>query len=61
MGLSSEMRAKILQFQLNEITEYHIYTRLAQAVKSPENRAVLQRIGEDERRHYEEWKDHTQT
>lgn len=61
MALSPEMRARILQFQLNEITEYHIYTRLAQAVKSPENRAVLQRIGEDERRHYEEWKDHTQT
>lgn len=61
MGLSPEMRDRILRFQLNEITEYHIYTRLAQSVKSPENSAVLQRIGGDERRHYEKWKVYTQT
>lgn len=61
MGLSPEVKDKILQFQLNEITEYHIYTRLAHTVKSAENSAILQRIGEDERRHYEEWKVHTQT
>ncbi len=40
-GLSPEMRDRILRFQLNEITEYHIYTRLAQSVKSPENSAGI--------------------
>ncbi len=30
-------------------------------MKSPENSAVLQRIGGDERRHYEKWKVYTQT
>lgn len=61
MALTPALRAQLLQFQLSEITEYHIYSNLARAVKSAENRAVLQRIANDERRHYEEWKGATQT
>ncbi|MGC9520761.1 MAG: VIT1/CCC1 transporter family protein [Anaerolineae bacterium] len=59
--LDDELRASILQFQENEITEYHIYRHLADAVNSADNREVLQRIADDEQRHYHEWKAHTKT
>ena len=47
---------QILEFQKNEITEYHIYTRLAGFVKSHENSRVLAEIGNEELAHYEKWK-----
>ena len=50
---------KLLVFQRNEITEYHIYTRLARIVKGAENRKILDDIAEDELRHYNMWKEHT--
>lgn len=43
-------------FQRTEITEHHIYKRLARIVKSPENAKILQQIADDELRHYEGWK-----
>ncbi|NTW35881.1 MAG: rubrerythrin family protein [Syntrophobacteraceae bacterium] len=46
----------LLQFQRTEITEYHIYSKLAKKVKSAENAKVLQQIAEDELRHYHGWK-----
>ncbi|MBN2702631.1 MAG: VIT1/CCC1 transporter family protein [Pontiellaceae bacterium] len=45
-----------LDFQHNEITEYHIYTHLAKLTKDEKNRQILQRIAEDELRHYNDWK-----
>lgn len=60
MELSSETRRKILGFQETEITEHHIYSRLAALVPEAENRSLLQRIAGDELRHYEEWKGLTQ-
>lgn len=42
-------------FQRAEITEHHIYKRLARSV-SPENAEILAQIAEDELRHYEGWK-----
>lgn len=45
--------------QFNEITEYHIYARLARRTRDAHNSEILQKIGEDERRHYEFWKEHT--
>ncbi|HSM70267.1 MAG TPA: VIT1/CCC1 transporter family protein [Anaerolineales bacterium] len=56
MQLSEEVRNKIVQFQQTEITEYHIYKRLAKRIKSPENARILGQIAEDELRHYEGWK-----
>lgn len=47
-------------FQRLEITEHHIYKRLARTVQSRENRQVLQRIADDELRHYHDWKRYTQ-
>ncbi len=46
----------ILLSQKNEITEYHIYTKLSQVIKSEKNAALLKKIGLDEKRHYEFWK-----
>jgi VIT1/CCC1 family predicted Fe2+/Mn2+ transporter len=59
MALTHELRAQLLALQRNEITEYHIYRRLAGRVKSPDNRKVLNRIGEEERGHYDDWKRYT--
>ncbi len=44
----------IRQAQKNEITEYHIYTRLAK--KARKNEKTLDAIARDELRHYEFWK-----
>lgn len=58
--MDKELREQLLIYQRNEITEHHIYIRLAGAVKSPENRQVLQRIAGEELEHYQEWKRYTQ-
>ncbi len=47
---------KIRAFQKNEITEHHIYSRLAKAAAGEANRTILQRIAQDELRHYGIWK-----
>lgn len=46
----------LLTYQQNEITEHHIYLRLARMVKDATNRAILENIAKDELRHYHEWK-----
>jgi len=52
---------RIGAFQKNEITEHHIYLRLARALgrKDPKNAAVLQRIAADELRHSGIWGKYT--
>ena len=47
-------------YQRIEITEHHIYKRLAKSIKDPENRLILEKIAEDELRHSEDWKKYTQ-
>ncbi len=59
MNLSAELHQQLLSFQRNEITEHNIYTRLARSMKSPENRAVLEKIATDEYNHYNMWKSYT--
>ena len=44
-----------LAYQRDELTEHHIYTRLARRVRSPENRAILERIAADELHHSRYW------
>jgi vacuolar iron transporter family protein len=44
------------KFQRIEITEHHIYKRLAKKIKDPENSKILSQIADDELRHYHEWK-----
>ncbi|HET9588302.1 MAG TPA: VIT1/CCC1 transporter family protein [Anaerolineales bacterium] len=60
MALSEEVRQQVLMFQRTEITEHHIYARLAKKVKSPENAQVMEQIAADELRHYNEWKRYSQ-
>ena len=50
----------IESFQRIEITEHHIYKRLAKSIKDPENSKILDQIADDELRHYEDWKKYTQ-
>jgi len=47
-------------YQCNEITEHHIYKRLAKVIKDPENSKILDQIGDDELRHYQDFKKYTQ-
>ncbi len=59
MQLSESIRKQILVFQQLEITEYHIYKRLAARVNSPENAKILEQIASDELSHYNSWKEYT--
>jgi len=59
MELEPDLRQQLLTFQRLEITEHHIYKRLAQTVQSKENRQVLGKIAQDELRHYQDWKNLT--
>ena len=59
MQLTEEIRKKVILFQQTEITEYHIYKRLAKRIKSEENAKILDQIAEDELRHYNGWKKYT--
>jgi len=60
MDISKELREQLLVYQRNEITEHHIYKRLAGTIKSPENKRVLEKIADDELRHYWRWRIYTQ-
>lgn len=55
MQLTEEIRQKILIFQRTEITEHHIYSKLAKKINTPENAKILQQIADDELRHYHGW------
>lgn len=51
-----DFKTKLLAFQRNEITEHHLYRRLAASQRSQKNKEVLELIAADEKRHYDEWK-----
>jgi VIT1/CCC1 family predicted Fe2+/Mn2+ transporter len=59
MQLSEDIHKKVILFQQTEITEYHIYKRLAKHIRSKENAGILDQIAEDELRHYNGWKQYT--
>ncbi len=59
MEISNELLQQLLMFQKNEITEHHIYKRLASVTKSPENQETLNKIAADELRHFHGWKIYT--
>lgn len=50
---------QLLALQRTEITEHHLYLRLAAALPVGHNREVLERIAADELRHYEVWRAYT--
>ena len=59
MELTEPLRKRLLSYQRLELTEYHIYRRVAKVIKSPENRKVLERIAADELRHCQDWQQYT--
>ena len=59
MQLSESVRKQVLSFQQTELTEHHIYKRLAKKVSSPENAKIIEQIAADELRHYNGWKKYT--
>ncbi len=59
MAIGGKTRNRLLEAQRNEITEYHIYNRLAGVTSDDENRKVLREIARDEKRHYDVWRKYT--
>jgi VIT1/CCC1 family predicted Fe2+/Mn2+ transporter len=57
--IKPELNTTLLAMQQGEITEHHIYTKIAAAQKDPHNRDVLNRIAQDELGHYSIWKRYT--
>lgn len=57
--LSEEILEVIKRAQKNEITEYQVYSMLAQYINDPENAAVLMNIAEDEKKHHDFWMHYT--
>lgn len=57
--ISPETRRQLIIAQRNEVTEYHIYKRLSKKIKNKDNARVLDKIAEDELRHYKIWKKYT--
>jgi VIT1/CCC1 family predicted Fe2+/Mn2+ transporter len=57
--LSPEVRKELTQSQKNEITEYHIYNKLADVTRDRENSELLRKIASEELAHYNFWKKYT--
>lgn len=54
-SLTPQVRKQIIQAQRNEVTEYHIYKRLARESTKSNHRNILNSIADDELRHYKVW------
>lgn len=57
--ISPEVRQQLIFAQREEITEYHIYNKLAEQTKDAENQKVLKQIAADELKHYKLWSAYT--
>lgn len=57
--LDGQLQETLVEFQRNEITEYHIYRKLARDTRDAANSKVLADIADDELRHYRDWQKHT--
>jgi VIT1/CCC1 family predicted Fe2+/Mn2+ transporter len=58
IALTNEQIDKVKFFQRNEITEYHVYNKLAKKMKG-DNAKVLKEIADDELQHYNFWKEYS--
>lgn len=57
--ISPEIRQQLIYAQREEITEYHIYNKLAEQTKNTDNKKVLKQIAADELKHYKLWSAYT--
>ncbi len=55
----ADLQQAMRYLQKEEITGHHIYLKLAETIRNPDNAAVLRRIAGEERRHHDFWKAHT--
>jgi VIT1/CCC1 family predicted Fe2+/Mn2+ transporter len=53
--LDEKTRKIILEFQKSEITEHFVYKTLSSLAKSEHNRMVMEKISDEELRHYNVW------
>ena len=56
--MDKKIRAALLRFQRSEITEYYVYSRLSRLAHG-NNRAVIKKIANEEKEHYELLKNYT--
>ncbi|NLO83537.1 MAG: rubrerythrin family protein [Clostridiales bacterium] len=54
-SMDEQVQKAVLAAQKNEITEYHIYSRLSRMIRNRNNQAILERIGREELAHYKLW------
>lgn len=59
--MSPEILNQLNVAQREEITEYHIYSRLAEQTRDSETQKVLKQIAADELKHYKLWEAYTRT
>jgi vacuolar iron transporter family protein len=57
--ITPELHARLEILQKGEITEYHIYRKLAALIPDPNNRSVLEKMADEELGHSLFWKKHT--
>jgi VIT1/CCC1 family predicted Fe2+/Mn2+ transporter len=59
MNLDEPLRRQLLGYQKNEITEHHVYRKLAGKL-GPANRGIMEKMAAQELRHYHVWRKYTQ-
>ena len=59
MEISPDIREELLKAQKTEITEHLVYLNIAKSIKDENNRKIVEKIGADEKRHYDIWKGYT--
>lgn len=60
MSLKGKVRKQALKVQENEITEYFVYSKLADLTSDTKNKRTLQKIAKEEKNHYDFWKKFTE-
>ena len=57
--MDSNISKIIEKFQLSEITEYYIYTNISKLLKNKEDKEILEKIADEEMKHYYIWEKYT--
>ncbi|ERK28877.1 VIT1/CCC1 transporter family protein [Clostridium intestinale] len=57
--LSDPIKKLVEKMQIDEITEYYIYSKVAKGIKNDNNRKVLEKIANEEKAHSFVWKKYT--
>lgn len=60
MKSKEEIKQALLELQRNELTESHIYSRLAEKIREEHNKKVLKRLSNEELSHYKRLKEFTE-